>query len=344
METNSTDANTEGTPSTPSDANVQASSPAETTETQETVDGQTPETVSPEAPVTEGTGEETSAEQTESEDTTETTVEGEETPTEVVEEVPPVLDKPEDDKLPFNSHPRWKELISEKNQYKQAIEESKPLVEQAKVTNEFLRDNQITAQEYQSALQYLLMLRKDPTQAYAMLKPTFEQLALLTGDRLPEDLQTEVASGMLSAERASEIARSRGQQNYAKWRGQQQQQQSIQQSQDVVQGTIQSWSATKQSSDPDFKPGTPLWEQVDLRIRAMPVFKNGIEAQQGSEKAYAEAKALLAKFQVRATPAAAKRLPVTRSTIANNHVVMKTAADVMNAIKQGVKPHQMRYS
>lgn len=325
------DANTGGDSSQSPDVKEQASSPVEQAEEQ--VEESTEETQDDASPSEEAATEETTEEQTPEE----------QTETEEVVEAEKTIDKPEDEKIPFNTHPRFKELVQEKNQYKQEVEITKPLAEQAKVTNEFLRDNQITPQEYQSALQYLMLLRKDPVQAFKMLQPTYEQLATLSGERLPADLQAKVASGILSNEDAVELSKARAQQTYAQWRGQQQQTAGQQSQVELVGSTIGTWASTKQSIDPDFKPGSPLWEQVDLRIKSMPVFRTPQEAMAGSEKAYTEAKAFMTKFSPRTTPAVK---PALKSRPANsaNHVVLKTADDVMNAIKAGVKPHQMRYS
>jgi hypothetical protein len=326
----SPDANIEAGSSSASDDNGAASSATEQVEEQvkESTEENSEETETTEEATTEEQAEVTAEEQTE---------------TEVKPVVEKTIDKPEDDKLPFNTHPRFKELVTEKNQFKTELEQSKPLVEQARITNEFLRDNQIQPQEYQSALQYLMLLRKDPTAAYAMLKPTFEQLALLAGERLPSDLQAEVAAGTIAPERATELAKMRAGQNYQQWKNGQQQQTSQMQSSEVVSGTIQSWASTKQSVDPDFKPGTPLWELTDKNIRASAQFRSAQDAQAGSEKAYAEAKAFLQKFQPRAVATVKKPLQ-SRNVGSNNATVMKTPEDVMRAIQAGVKPSQMKYS
>ena len=326
------DANTDSTSSTESDDKGQPSSTAEQTATttedsteetsEETTEGTESTEETQETPVTDATETETQAEQTEQTET-----------------VP--LDKPEDKDLPFHKHARFQELVAEKNAVKQEYEQAKPLVDQARVTNEFLRDNHITAQEYQNALQYLSLLRKDPVAAFKMLQPTYEQLAALNGERLTPDLQAEVAAGTLTEERARQIARGEAQQRYAQWQ-QQQGQQGQQQSQvELINGTIQNWSQSK--VDPDFKPGTPLWEQVDLRIRSLPPFRSVQEAFAGCEKAYTDAKQFFTKLQPR-TATTVKRPPLSRQTVNNGNVVMKTAADVMKAINAGIKPNQMRYS
>jgi len=329
------DANSETASSSVSDANKPTSSTAEQTEeqgTEEQVAEETTETEPSEETVAEETVEETTENQTD-----------EEQVEEQVEETAAELDKPEDAKLDFHKHPRFKEIVQEKNRVKQEFEQVKPLVEQAKVTNEFLRDNQISREEYQSALTYLMLLRKDPSAAYKMLQPTYEQLALLAGERLPVDLQAEVAAGTMPAERAQEMARMRAQQTYQEWRGSQQQklQQGTQMEQ--VQATVQNVVQTKQSTDPDFKPGSPLWEQVELRIKSMQVFQTPQAAQQGIEQAYTEAKAFMGKFAPRTVKPNQQALR-SRPTNHNAGVAVKTPADVMKAIAQGVKPHQLRYS
>jgi hypothetical protein len=110
-----------------------------------------------------------------------------------------------------------------------------------------------------------------------------------------------------------------------------------------VSETIRSWASTKQTVDPDFKQGTPLWEQVDLRISNQPPYKNAQEAMAGSEKAYTEAKAFMAKLQPRVVKQVKQPLKSKQSATTNN-VVMRTAEDVMKAVNAGIKPHQMRYS
>ena len=316
------------------DANEQNSSSAEQTEQQtaEEVAEETTETAVSEETVSEETVEETTENQT-----------SEEQVEEQVEETAEELDKPEDAKLDFHKHPRFKEVVQEKNQVRRELDEVKPLVDQAKVTNDFLRDNQISREEYQSALTYLSLLRTDPSAAYRMLQPTYEQLALLAGERLPADLQAEVAAGTMPAERATELARMRAQQTYQNWKGSQQQQLQQGTQMQQVQATVQNVVQTKQSTDPDFKPGSPLWEQVELRIKSMPVFQTPQAAQQGIEKAYTEAKAFMGKFAPRTGKPNQQALR-SRPTNHTTGVAVKTAADVMKAIAAGAKPHQLRYS
>lgn len=260
--------------------------------------------------------------------------------------VPPVVDKEGDDTLPFNAHPRWKELVGEKNEYKQTIEQLKPAVEQARALNEFLAQNSIPPAEFQAALQYMQALRSDPAKAFAMIKPTYERLAGFTGERLDADLQTEVAAGTLLPERGAEIQRARAQQQWNQWR-----QQSVQQTQQsgsatIVRQAINGWQQLKTQSDMELKEGTPLWEQVNLRLNAMPPFQSAEQAWQGAEKAYNESKAFLGKFQAKPKPVQGRRPPQSQATSQTNRMVIKDANDVVKAMiaNGGRAPSNIRYS
>lgn len=255
--------------------------------------------------------------------------------------VPPVTDKDGDDKLPFNTHPRWKELIEEKNGYKTQIETLRTDAEQARSLNGILRQYNIRNDEFENAIKYLIALRTDPRQAAAMLKPTWEQLGMLTGDILPADLQAEVAAGTLTPERAKQIAEAQGQQRWQQWRGQNGAQAQASDMQSVVNQTTSMWEQTKIGLDPDFKPGSALYKQVALHLGVMKA-GDAQQAHANCEKAYKQAKEDLAAFVPKPVPS--RRPPQSRPQPVNNGAVMKDAKDVVNAIKAGIRPGQMRYA
>lgn len=334
MEQTTSNAKTDETSLPSSDANVQVSSPVEQA-AQEQSEQQSENTEH------QIEGAETATDTTEdSAHQEQQSTEQQEQPTEAANVV---LDKQEDASLPFHKHPRFQEVIAEKQRWQQQYEQSKPLADQATVINNILAENNIPAQEFSNAIQYLIALRQDPAKARAMLEPTFVKLSQFTGDRLPQDLEAEVAAGTLSKERATEMARYRGQQEYQQWRQQGQQQIQQTQMQSVVKTTIDTVVSLKQQIDPDFKPGSELFKQVELRVKAMPLFNTAAEAQKGIETAYSEAKAFLKSFAPRTVATQQKRPPQTKQTANNGGGVMKTSQDVLNAIKRGVRPSEMRY-
>lgn len=327
----SPDANTDTASSNVSDETAESSTEQLSEQEQSDESEESDDQTDTEETDTEGTGEEeqTADQQNEQEQ------EGEQ------ETASLPIDKEGDEKLPFHKHARFQELIQEKNAAKQEVEKVKPLVDQATALNAFMRDNNIPLTDLQTHLQFMQTVRKNPSEALKILKPIYEQLAMLSGELISPELQAEVAAGTLSQERAQQIARAEASQRYSSWQQQQGQYGQQQQVADLVNGSIGLWTQTKQSIDPDLKTGTPLWEQVNLRLAAMPKFNNANEAYQGCEKAYTEAKAFLGKL--RPVAQQNRRLPQSQQQNGNSNLVLKNDKDVINAIRAGLKPNQVRY-
>jgi hypothetical protein len=256
-----------------------------------------------------------------------------------------VLDKPEDKDLPFHKEPRFQELVTQKNEARQQLEAVKPLVAQAQALQGFLAEHNIPPQEFQAALTYLQLKRTDPAKAYQQLKVDYDALAMMNGETLPADLQVEVAAATMSPERAKEIARLRGQTQYQSWQQQNGQMNQQQQQIQMIQAASSQWTQNKQIADPDLKPGSNLWQLVQDKINAQPPFRSPQEAYAGSEKAYTDAKAFLAKLQPRLV-VPSRRVNQHRNSSANDEVVVKTAEDVTKLFiaNGGRRPSRIKYA
>ena len=332
------DANTgTGSSNVPDDKGAESS-------TAEQAEQETTETTEAEPEVTEV------SEEAATEETADETAENEtEEVKEAVEAEKAVLDKPEDEKLPFHKEPRFQELVKEKNTYKQELDTIKPLAARTKVLDEFVTSNNIQPQQVQEAFEYLRLLNSDPLKAYAILKPTYDKLALLSGDRLPDDLQAEVAAGTLSPERAKQLATTQAQQQYQQWRGQSTQQTQVMQQEQAIQGSINAWAQSAQAKDPDFRPAAQgavdgKWEYVDMKLRSMRQAnppRNSQEAVAMVEKAYTEANKFFGSF---VKPQAKKPGLKSQSSQSNASAVVKSPEDVVRAIMSGKRPHQLKYS
>lgn len=240
---------------------------------------------------------------------------------------------------------RFKEVNTKVENYEREMATIRPLAEQSRALNDFLTGNNIPPQELQAALTYLQLKRSDPAAAYRQLKGDYDALAMLSGDVLPPDLQAEVAASTMSAERAQEIARLRGQNRYQQWQQQNGQQGQQQQQAQMIAAASSQWTQNKQTLDPDLKPGSDLWQLVQDKINAMPPFRSPQEAYQGAEKAYTDAKAFLLKFQPRSvTPA--RRVSPHRNSSANSEVVVKTPEDVVRVLSAngGKRPSRLKYA
>lgn len=176
--------------------------------------------------------------------------------------------------LPFADHPRWKEVLSERNTLKQQNEENKVAVQRDQVFNKYLRDNGITTDQLTMALDFVAKMNTDPAEALKVLQPTYDALASYNGDKIPEDLQKEVDDGALSLARAKEIVKLRAHDKFKETKAQRQQQTSEQEFVQQAKQTIVNWSVSKAKTDLAFKPktnGEPdgKYEYVDLQFKQL---------------------------------------------------------------------------
>jgi hypothetical protein len=327
------DANTGGGSSNLPDDNGQGSSP----EPNENGDKPEGEEVPTEEQPTEGSEPPTEEEQE--------PVEGEkETPKEEVADA--IVDKPEDSKLDFNKHPRFQELIKEKNSYKTEIDSLKPMAQRAQALDQYCQQNGVNEQQIARALQYYALLNSDPMKAFDMIRADYQQLATFAGELLPPDLQAKVAAGTLEPEMAKELAQNRARQQHTQWRGTQQGVNQQQQNMAAVDATINIWAQQKQSIDPDLKPGSPVWKYLDAQIRNARTAQANLTPQQVPqlvESLYKEAKEMFKSLAPK--PKSTKpSLNGNRNNNGNASAVIKTPEDVAKAVLRGMKPAQFKYS
>lgn len=101
--------------------------------------------------------------------------------------------------VPFHKHPRFQQLLRERNTAQQDA------VRYQNVEN-FLAENGLSAGEASDALIIASNMRRNPHKAWEMLKPLVTNLLIATGEILPDDLKQRVAGGELSVEAAKEIS------------------------------------------------------------------------------------------------------------------------------------------
>jgi hypothetical protein len=262
-----------------------------------------------------------------------------------VDESKLVYEKPEDKDLPFGKHPRFQEVIAEKNTFKQELETLRPQAQRIAALDGFMQQNGIQGAQLQRALEYLRLVNSDPEKAADLIEQDYKQLATATGRVLPADLQEKVAAGVLDPELAKEIARGRGQKSYQEYRGQATASQQSMQLVQAVDGTIGQWAQMKAQTDPDLKPGTAEWKMLDLAIKDARARNPSMlpqEAMSLVEKLYKEVKDTLA-------PLAPKKIvtrpkPKEAASAASASQVIKTPEDVTRAVLRGMRPHQLKYS
>ena len=159
-----------------------------------------------------------------------------------------------DEKLPFHKHPRFQQVITERNEFEQKLAEYKPAAERMAVVEQFCRDNNIPAVDYDASIRLAALVRNKPAEALAQLEKVVEALRVHTGATLPQDLQLQVDEGKLSLTHAQEMAKLRSDASQSKQRVTQTQESAAQQQQQRLASSLDSWTQAKIKTDPSFKP------------------------------------------------------------------------------------------
>lgn len=206
---------------------------------------------------------------------------------------------------PFHSHPRFKKLIAQRNEYRAGYEQYQNI-------QNYLVQNGLSGQEAAEGFEVMALLKRDPAAAWAKLKPIVQNLLVVTGNVLPEDLKARVQRGELSREAAAEMSRLRaGQQTAAQqqeFERQRQAQAAVHAAQQAIKAEVGSWEMAARTRDPDFDAKFSVIEGAVLRLqRAEGMPRTPAEAKAQLERAYQEANQLLASR----TPRRPSVTPVT---------------------------------
>ncbi|SFI05646.1 hypothetical protein [Methylobacterium brachiatum] len=104
--------------------------------------------------------------------------------------------------VPFNKHPRFRQLLSERNA-------NKTDAERYRQVDTFIRDHGMSAQEAADLLTVGAMAKTNPAKAWELARPWVENLLKACGEVLSPDLQQAVQEGRMTMEAAYEVSRSR---------------------------------------------------------------------------------------------------------------------------------------
>lgn len=163
------------------------------------------------------------------------------------------------EKVPFHNHPRWKEIVAER-------EALKPKAEQYDKITTFMRSNHLNENEMVEGFKVMALMKNNPVEAYKVLKSHIEKLAPYTGEVLPEDLKKRVDEGFDSEESAKELARLRAEREFISARHEEAQKAAAVEAQKSMLSAVETWEQTEKAKDPDWSAKSKL---VYDRIRTM---------------------------------------------------------------------------
>lgn len=200
--------------------------------------------------------------------------------------------------LPFHNHPRWKELLSERDSFKSRAE-------QYDKVEQYMARNQLTPQEVAEGFQVMSLLKHNPVEAYKVLSGHLSRLAPIVGESLPEDISKRVDNGDVDIESAKELAKARAQANLLA----QQQQQSVVERQNQeynarqtqVRDAVLAWEGQIKQRDPDYSAKQKfIMDKVRIMIGSEAP-NNPREAIAIVEKAYSDVNESMRSFIPRRT-------------------------------------------
>lgn len=169
----------------------------------------------------------------------------------------------------WRNHPATKKILSERKKARAERDELRTQIQgleqeasQFRQIKDYLDEGGVSDQDAAMALQLVRLWYENPNAMFEQLERMRGELGSQLGLILPEDLQREVDQGLISPERASELAKARGSVQIANQQAERVTQQSQQQTQqaEVEYRTqlFQNWATQVSNTDPDLTKKLPL--------------------------------------------------------------------------------------
>lgn len=234
---------------------------------------------------------------------------------------------------PFHKHPRWKEVVGERDTLKTKLAEVEPDAQQYRKITGFMQEHELTPAEVAEGFQIMALMRKDPAAALKALSTHVQQLQLYTGERLPDDLDRKVQDGQVDRETAQELSRTRIAASQAQAGLQQTVRQTAEQQESgrrqAIGSAVSQWETQIRSQDPDYSRKEQL---VMDRVRVKLAEKQPADANEALQIAAAAYKEISDLLRPIARPATTSVRPVSSSLSSTQaRPAPKTMLDAVNA-------------
>lgn len=223
--------------------------------------------------------------------------------------------------VPFNQHPRWKQILTQRNEARSKAETFKQDAEQYQKVQTFIDDHGLTANEAADFLVVAALAKLDPPAAWEAAKPFFQKLVVAAGVVLPPDIKQMVDAGQMSREAAAEVSKARAQvasvQAKQQWETQRTTQRQTVSTREAFTQAGEKWVADRRSKDPNFgKKEQLVAEKVTWLQRSEGYPKTPEEWTTQLAKAYKLANASLTPTVLPAPSPRTQPRPVTNGTVA----------------------------
>lgn len=119
------------------------------------------------------------------------------------------------EKLPFHKHPRFKELLNERNEYRSKVQEFEADAGQYRTMRKYLDQVELSEEDAAKAIVLMAQVkhaqagRYDAEKVLTQLDELRSSLAMRAGKALPPDIQERLDEGLIDDETAKELAQAR---------------------------------------------------------------------------------------------------------------------------------------
>jgi hypothetical protein len=158
--------------------------------------------------------------------------------------------------VPFNTHPRFRSLIAEKNELKETAAKLQLDSDQYAKITDFIDKNNLTSKDAVEGFKIMAAIKNKPDHAYKMLSHHFGNVSKRTGRSLPSDIKSRMDDGFLDEAAAKELSQTRAKlaevQNLRKADQAKNVQQKDGHQSDMLSSALQTWGETTLAKDVDF--------------------------------------------------------------------------------------------
>lgn len=213
--------------------------------------------------------------------------------------------------VPFNKHPRFQELIAEKNEYKAKAEEMSSQIEaltpdadEWNKVSAYMKENGIASEAMAELFEYAALVTTGRVdKALEMARKQVAELEALTGHKLSPDLQRRIDDGVMDEESARQLSTAQSRLELERRMHQREMEAAQQQTKvantEAVMDAVRQWEKKIRSEDTDYglkheavqdrlklelskpggmptsaKAGVELVQNIYDQVSAWPVFKN----------------------------------------------------------------------
>ncbi len=154
--------------------------------------------------------------------------------------------------LPFHNHPRWKEVLAERDTQRAEVEKLRPQAETAQALQQYCETNGISQQDLEQALELTALSRKNIPEFRKRMGEFLENIDIVQGTKLPADLQKKVDDGLIDADSAKELAQHRIKVRQSEGQTMSAEQRALEARTQSIASVLNSWEASQKKSDLGF--------------------------------------------------------------------------------------------